>query len=225
MDYERQPPVSIQFRLGNNDHKPVEDFLSRQHAGTGAIVLDAKAARHQVGAAEAARRAGVGVYWEPATERLASAGYGVEKYPMWAGQPYDLDALATSSKERGALVELLLSTQPSLVTHVTAPHFYVTDQRSAHLNIALAEMTRLSTIQPVRAVLTIANKFGLASAADLAKEYAAAGIQAIEIRLSPLGGDDESLRKIRDAYAIVRLFKDAGLHVTSAVRATSDRLP
>lgn len=45
-------------------------------------------------------------------------------------------------------------------------------------------------------------------------EYAAAGITDIEIRLSPLGGDDESLRKIRDAYTTIRLFKEAGLHVT-----------
>ncbi|MGB3354380.1 MAG: hypothetical protein WBB00_16595 [Mycobacterium sp.] len=32
--------MSIQFRLGPNDHKPVEDFLSREHAGAEAITLD-----------------------------------------------------------------------------------------------------------------------------------------------------------------------------------------
>ena len=95
--------MTIQFRLGSNDHKPVEDFLSRDHAGTGAIVLDTKAARHQSGAADAARRAGIAVYWEPATERLASEGYGLEKYPTWGGHPYDLDMLAVSAKERGSL--------------------------------------------------------------------------------------------------------------------------
>lgn len=162
--------MSIQFRLGSNDHKPVEDFLSRGQAGTGAIVLDTKAARHQGGAAEAARHAGVAVYWEPATERLAAVGYGLDKYPTWGGEPYDLDALAISPKDRGALVELVLSAHPDSVTHVTAPHFYVTDARSAHLNVALAEMTRLTTNQPVRAVLTIANKAGLFLGADLARE-------------------------------------------------------
>lgn len=206
--------MTIQFRLGSNDHKPVEDFLSRDHAGTGAIVLDTKAARHQSGAADAARRAGVAVYWEPATERLASEGCGLEKYPTWGGQPYDLDVLAVSAKERGSLVELVLAAHPESVTHVTAPHFYVTGPRSAHLNVMLAEMTRLAADRPVRALLTIANKPGLTLGADLASEYAAAGITDIEIRLSPLGGDDESLRKIRDAYATIRLFKEAGLHVT-----------
>ena len=46
--------MGIQFRLGPNDHKPVEDFLSREHAGTEAITLDTKAARHQGAAAAAA---------------------------------------------------------------------------------------------------------------------------------------------------------------------------
>lgn len=32
--------MGIQFRLGPGDHKPVEDFLSRDHAGTTAITLD-----------------------------------------------------------------------------------------------------------------------------------------------------------------------------------------
>lgn len=31
--------MGIQFRLGPGDHKPVEDFLSRDHAGTTAITL------------------------------------------------------------------------------------------------------------------------------------------------------------------------------------------
>lgn len=39
--------MGIQFRLGPGDHKPVEDFLSRDHAGTTAITLDTNATRHQ----------------------------------------------------------------------------------------------------------------------------------------------------------------------------------
>jgi hypothetical protein len=34
--------MGIQFRLGPGDHKPVEDFLSREHTGTTAITLDTR---------------------------------------------------------------------------------------------------------------------------------------------------------------------------------------
>jgi len=54
--------MGIQFRLGPGDHKPVEDFLAREHAGTAAITLDTRAARHQHDAAAAAE-AGLHVYW------------------------------------------------------------------------------------------------------------------------------------------------------------------
>jgi hypothetical protein len=85
--------MGIQFRLGPNDHKPVEDFLSREHTGADAITLDTKAARHQVAAAAAAVDAGLDVYWEPAAERLAEAGFGLDKFPLWNGQPYGIDGL------------------------------------------------------------------------------------------------------------------------------------
>lgn len=64
--------MGIQFRLGPGDHKPVEDFLSRDHAGTTAITPDTNATRHQHDAAAAAVDAGLDVYWEPAAERLAA---------------------------------------------------------------------------------------------------------------------------------------------------------
>lgn len=64
--------MGIQFRLGPGDHKPVEDFLARDHAGTTAITLDTNATRHQHDAAAAAVDAGLDVYWEPAAERLAA---------------------------------------------------------------------------------------------------------------------------------------------------------
>lgn len=74
--------MGIQFRLGPGDHKPVEDFLSREHVGTTAITLDTKAARHQHDAAAAAVDAGLAVYWEPAAERLATPGFGLEVPPV-----------------------------------------------------------------------------------------------------------------------------------------------
>jgi hypothetical protein len=54
--------MTVQFRLGHNHHKVVEDFLSRAPGATSAITLDSKAARHQVSAAEVARDQRIDVY-------------------------------------------------------------------------------------------------------------------------------------------------------------------
>lgn len=67
--------VGVEFSLGRQDHKKVEDFLSRSSAGVSSIVLDTKAARHQSGAAEAARDAGIDVIFDPQTDRLCDPGF------------------------------------------------------------------------------------------------------------------------------------------------------
>lgn len=208
--------MGIQFRLGPNDHKPVEDFLSREHTGTDAITLDTKAARHQGAAAAAAVEAGLQVYWEPAAERLAEAGFGLDKLPLWTGQPYHIDHLSADQAARAALVALTVEKHPALVTHVTAPHFYVTDERTARLNVDLAERTRLAVGEdkPTRAVVTVSTTALGRIGIDLAAEYASAGIGHIEIRLSPFGGDDEGIRKIRTAFGMLDQFREHDLSVT-----------
>ncbi|GAB5901799.1 hypothetical protein OKHIL_76100 [Mycolicibacterium mageritense] len=208
--------MGIQFRLGPTDHKPVEDFLSREHAGTDAITLDVKAARHQKDAAAAAAEAGLFVYWEPAVERLAAPGYDLEKLPLWAGHPYDIDTLSGDLAGRAALVGLTIDKHPAQVTHITAPHFYVTNERTARLNIDLAERTRLALghDKPTRAVITLANTAINRLGIDLAAEYAGAGIRDIEIRFSPLGGDDEGIRKIRTVFTVLDQFREHGMTVT-----------
>lgn len=208
--------MGIQFRLGPNDHKPVEDFLSREHTGTDAITLDTKAARHQVAAAAAAVDAGLDVYWEPAAERLAEAGFGLDKFPLWNGQPYGIDNLSANQAARAALVDLTIEKHPAPVTHVTAPHFYVTDERTAHLNVDLAERTRLAVGQdkPTRAVITVSTTALSRLDLDLAAEYARAGISNVEIRFSPFGGDDEGIRKIRTAFGVLDQFREHDLTVT-----------
>ena len=75
--------------------------------------------------------------------RLADEGFGLDKLPLWTGQPYDIDNLSADQAARAALVDLTVEKHPVLVTHVTAPHFYVTDERTARLNVDLAERTRL----------------------------------------------------------------------------------
>jgi hypothetical protein len=208
--------MGIQFRLGPNDHKPVEDFLSREHTGADAITLDTKAARHQVAAAAAAVDAGLDVYWEPAAERLAEAGFGLDKFPLWNGQPYGIDGLSANQAARAALVDLTIEKHPALVTHVTAPHFYVNDERTAHLNVDLAERTRLAVGEgkPTRAVITVSTTALSRLGLDLAAEYARAGISNVEIRFSPFGGDDEGIRKIRTAFGVLDQFREHDLTVT-----------
>jgi hypothetical protein len=208
--------MGIQFRLGPGDHKPVEDFLSREYAGTTAITLDIKAARHQHDAAAATIDAGLAVYWEPAAERLATPGFGLEKFPLWNGQPYDTDALSGDAAGRAALVGRTVDKHPSVVTHITAPHFYVTNERTARLNIDLAERTRLAVgdDKPTRAVLTMSTKAIGRLNVDLAAEYAGARIRDIEVRFSPFGGDDEGIRKIRRAFAVLDQLREHGMSVT-----------
>ena len=207
--------MTVQFRLGHNHHKVVEDFLGRRPGATSAITLDPKAARHQVHAAETAREQDISVFFEPCTERLAEPGHGLDTFPMWAGAPYVTHALASEPRSREMLVQRTIDTHPEIVTHVTAPHFYVDGELSARLNVDLAEMTRLRvTDRPTRAVLTIANKVAKRCAPELAAEYSRAGITDLELRLSPFGGEDESLRKIRDGFTAARAFTDAGLKVT-----------
>ena len=67
---------------------------------------------------------------------------------------------------------------------------------------------------PARAILTLSTRALTQLTLDLAAEYAAAGLDTVEIRLSPFGGDDESLRKIRSAFAFLQTFHERGIHVT-----------
>ena len=156
------------------------------------------------------------MYWEPAAERLAEAGFGLDKFPLWNGQPYGIDSLSANQAARAALVDLTIEKHPALVTHVTAPHFYITDERTAHLNVDLAERTRLAVGEgkPTRAVITVSTTALSRLGLDLAAEYARAGISNVEIRFSPFGGDDEGIRKIRTAFGVLDQFREHDLTVT-----------
>ena len=205
--------MSVEFRLGNNDHKKVEDFIARDPSGVTAITLDTKGARHQNGAAEAARHAGIDVLFEPATERLAVPGYdlsGIFGLPSLL----DIGELSSNQRSRLSVVDAVIAGHPDSATKVTPAHFYVTDERSARLNVALAEETRIRQQKPVRACLIISRKFAELSAEWLAAEYVSAGITEVEIRISPLGGEDEGLAKIRSVFTTLDVYSNAGLTLT-----------
>jgi hypothetical protein len=90
----------------------------------------------------------------------------------------------------------------------------VRDERAANLNVSLAEQTLHEYGPNIRASIVLSSRLPLDVVAALAAEYVRAGVRNIELRISPLGGDDEGIRKIRNALGIVRAFTDAGLEVT-----------
>ncbi len=206
--------MGVEFQLGSGDHTVVEDFLTRQPAGVSAITLHAKAARHQQGAAEAAQAAGLGVYFNPATERLVVSGYDMSEAPYFGGAPYDPGELAADAAARARLIDAVIAGHPKFTTAVTPPHFYVDAVTTASLNVVLAADARNSTDRPVRAVLVVGRPFALRHAEDLAAQYVQAGIERLELRLSPFGGEDQSLNVLRSGLAILDAFKAAGISTT-----------
>lgn len=212
--------MGVEFQLGHNDHKTVEDFLLRRPTGIAAVTVHAKAARHQQAAAEAARAAGVEVYLNPATERLVAPGYELPGCPYFSATPYDVDELSANSSSRTQLIDAVVAGHPSFVSMITAPHFFVDSPRSASLNVVLAADTALSTDLPVRAVLVLERRFGVKIAVDLAAQYSQTRIARLELRLSPFGGEDESLAKIKSAYVILDAFRNAGVVTTLGLSGT-----
>lgn len=213
--------MGVEFQLGYTDHKSVEDFMLRRPAGVTAITLHAKAARHQQGAAEAAREGGAEVYFNPATERLVAPGYELPGAPYYSGSTvFDVDQLAADQSARLRLIEGVLKGHPTFTTKITPPHFYVHSERSASLNVVLAADTILSTDRPVRAVLVLDRRFGVKTASDLAKRYHQAGITHLELRLTPFGGEDESLAKIKSGFRILDAFREAGIATTLGLSGT-----
>ncbi|MFQ1002273.1 hypothetical protein [Modestobacter sp. SSW1-42] len=209
--------MGIEFRLGGQDHKKVEDFLAGHPGGVSAIVLDTKAAKHQQAAAEAAREGDVAVYFDPATERLTAPGFDLPGLAYNPPVPYDVDQLARDHRARATLVAEVVEAHPAFVTAVTPPHFFVRDERTANLNVDLAERTLHEHGPAVRATVVLTSRFPVASAAELAREYYRAGMRVVEVRISPLGGEDEGVRKVRSAFAVLQAFSDAGLTVTAGL--------
>ncbi|GAA0305594.1 hypothetical protein [Kineococcus aurantiacus] len=203
----------VVYRLCHNDHKVVEDFLSRRPEGVAGILLDPKWAHEQAGAAEAARAAGVPVYFEPATERLVAPGFEVAS-SEYTHTVWDPQELVASPQRRRDLIEAVLRAHPESVTAITPPHFLVGDERSASLNAVLAQETSAHGEQSVRAIVLVQRSYATKDPAALAHAYVAAGIEHVELRLTPVGGEGESLAKISSVFMIARAFTDAGITVT-----------
>ena len=120
--------MSVEIHLGYQDHHKMEDFLASGAPGVGAITLHATGAKHQHGAADAARDAGVSVLYDPRTERLAydDPSGATQKLPGWTGQVVDIGRLSSSIDDRARLVDAVIAGHPNEVTIVTPPSFYLT---------------------------------------------------------------------------------------------------
>lgn len=101
---------------------------------------------------------------------------------------YDIDRLAVDAASRDQLVAEVAYAHPDLVTAATPPYFYASDDRSALLNVTLAEGMTHAPGLPVRAPVVMPKAYGAKTADRLAREYYAAGLRHIDPRLSPLGG-------------------------------------
>lgn len=201
--------MGIEFRLGRQDGHKVEDFLARNAAGVSAITLDTAYARYQLDAADAARAAGVDVLFDPATERMADAGFNPQ-VAYFNGEPIDVGRLSIEASARSILVSGVLEAHPDQATVVTPPHFFVHDSRSASLNVALAEQCALTSSRPVRASLVVSRKYAIAAGDALAREYADAGITAIDLPADHTTGwrkrerREDSIRILRDRRFLER---------------------
>lgn len=206
--------MGVEFKLRRNDHKKVEDFASRQPEAVTGFTIDANEIRHQAAAAEAARANGYDVLVEPLTERLVIGGFEPDGLPYCKpGETLDPVALRTSTVDRQALVDTGMASQADVATKFVPPHFCVEDDLSLRLNLRLVEATLAAADRPVRPILLVRRRFAIAAGSDLADRYAELGITEVDLRITPVGGDDEGVHKIRSIFAIADTFSDAGISV------------
>ena len=193
----------------------VEDFLARRPNGVSFITLSAKAAKHQIQAAEAAKDLGLHVLYDPRTDRMAAADPDgqLEGLPAYGGALLDLDTLASNPVRREELVIRTIESHPGTATIVTPPWFFIDSERTARLAVDLAELTRLASDRPVRAVLTISDKLTSSLVDTIADELARAQVRDVDIRVSPTSAEADSLRKVRRVFAILDAFSSRGFSV------------
>jgi hypothetical protein len=128
--------------------------------------------------------------------------------------PLDLEGLL-AGHQRGELVRTVVDRQVGVATTIVPPHFFADNDETAELNVDLAGRTLAAYDQPLRAVLVASREYLFSghTAKRIAASYAGVGVESVDLRLSPLGGEDESVRKVHSALEIVRIFRDGGLDV------------
>ena len=212
----------VQFRVGYNDHRVVEDFLTGDPEGVAGILVEAKHVDRHSNVIEAAHAVDRTVRIEPLTERLAAEGFSTKglEYGYAVIDP-ELD-LATATA-RDELVSSVIAPQVEAASTLTPAHFFVEDEATLDLNLDLVRRTRRSysttDLQPILSVQrTLIDQQGVAEL--IAQRYLQAGVSHIELRLSPLGTEDDGPVKIRSALSILDRIRSTGLAVTLGEQGT-----
>jgi hypothetical protein len=206
--------MGVEFLLGRQDHKLVADWIATRPTGVSGIVLDSRSLARQALAIEAAKGAGIAVRIETLTERYPHDGLDRDATPYGRlladfnpNSPADLDEL----------VESVVEHQVEAATIITPPHFFATDADGVARNLSLQRIAfhRYGNAYLIRPVLALSRAYvakpGVAG--DLGRSLAAIGVRELELRLSPLGGANESLQKILSALNALRELRHAGLQL------------
>lgn len=193
--------MAIEFKVGSTDHKAIEDFLGGVPDGVDGVLFDPRFQKFQQGAVEAARAARVPTYWDTGAERLFGDLYLDQYGKLYGLGQQSAGAVNASLTTRSAIVESVVSAQLDAgVSRVVAPHVFVTDDTSFEATLNLARLTAEQfKAAPIRTVLSGSRTY-FTSEKRLRRAVVAleeAGVGTIDLRLSPLGGEDEGRTKIR----------------------------
>lgn len=207
--------MGVEFRLGSNDHKVVEDFLASRPAGVAAIVLSPRGARREEDVAMQAIQNEVDVHWDPTTDRLVRPGFNMPGISDQLGV-INLAELHTSAQARARLTKVVASATPRFVSTATPPHFVVENLQDATLSLELANRFRdeMPGETIIRPTLTVSAQIPHFEVEEIAASFAAAGFAQVEVRVTPFSGEDDSARKVRTVLAIARAFRERELEVT-----------
>jgi hypothetical protein len=209
--------TGIEFRVPRNDHHTVDDFLARRPEGVNGIQVEVTNVDRHADLAAHAAELGLTVTVDPLTERLCHAGFNPERLPLGEVYPLDPAALSESAAQRATLTEQLISAQ-KIATALIPGQFFIETTADLDLNLLLVRQMAALDDRPLRPVIAISSKvFTPSAAASLAQAYAGAGVTTVELRVSPLGGQDEGSRKIRKVLAAIAQFHRHGISVSLAM--------
>lgn len=210
--------AGVEFRLGHNDHRVAEDFLTGPlKGGTSGIVVDAKYIKVQRQAIDAAHEAKCDVHIEPLTDRMVTAGFSVRGLDYGYEVIDPAGDLATPTA-RDRLVDAVGAPQSDIATAVTPPHFFVDQdlvEDMLNLNLDLVRRAVRQFGHPVRPILAIHRQvLGKPDVAGrIARRYLREGVRTLELRVSPLGGEDQGRVKVRSALQALKAMHQTPLQV------------
>lgn len=212
------PIVGLEYRLNRNDHKVVEDMLATRYRTLDGIAVEAHNVQRQEAVIEAARSCGVAVSIDLMTDKLAYPGFDYGDLPYLTDGRVPIEGLLRSPVARDHFVAECISFQEGRATRPVAPHVFAGDDDERRLNLLLAEraINQYGADAPVRVIAAVPRRWLTTgdNAAQLADEYAQLGVDEIELRVSPLGGRDESLTKIRAVHRALAQFRPHFSHIT-----------